>query len=195
MRGDEPGPVWTRLPESLTVGDADYAVRTDFRDVLYLLDILADPDYEPDEKGAICLRVMYVRWEDIPPELYKQALDQAVWFIDGGTPRQTSARNRPRVMDWAQDGPLLLPAVNRVLGREVRAMERLHWWSFLGAYMEIGESLFSTVVSLRQKRAKGAKLDRQEMEFYRENRALVDLKRRADPRDEARRQALRALFV
>ena len=29
-------------------------------------------------------------------------------------------------MDWGEDAPIILPAVNRVLGQEVRAVEHLH---------------------------------------------------------------------
>ena len=68
-------------------------------------------------------------------------------------------------------------------------------WTVLGAYMELGECLFSTVLGLRQKRAKGKKLEKYEQEFARENRALVELRKRQTPEDEAQRAALRELFV
>ncbi len=182
------------LPTSLTVRGVGYPIRTDFRDILYLLGILADPAFEEDERGEICLRVMYITWEDIPPEDRQEALDRAAAFIDGGVPAK-GGRRGPRTMDWEQDGPIILPAVNRVLGREVREMEYLHWWTFLGAYMEIGESLFSEVLHIRRKRAKGKKLEKHEQEFYRENRELVELRPRRTEEEQARREALRALFV
>ena len=183
------------LPAALTVAGTDYPIRTDFRDVLYVLEILASPDYEPDEKGAIVLRVMYQDWEKIPQEHWAEALERAAWFMDGGFPQDSKAKPQPRLMDWSQDAALILPAVNRVLGREVRGQQALHWWTFLGAYMEIGESLFSTVLSLRQKRAKGKKLEKHELEFYRENRSLVELRRRDTEQDKERRAALKELFV
>ena len=182
------------LPVSLRVGGTDYAIRSDFRDVLYLLGIFADPEYEPDEKAAVCLRVMYPDWESIPPQSRQQALDAAVDFIDAGVPAG-GKRNIPRLVDWEQDGPLIIPAVNRVLGGEVRAMGYLHWWTFLGAYMELGECLFSTVLGLRQKRAKGRKLEKYEQEFLRENRALVQLQTERTEQDAERAAALRELFV
>ncbi len=184
--------LWT-LPTALTVGGAARPIRTDFRDVLYLLDIFADPDYEPDEKGAVCLRVLYERWEDIPAADQAEALEKAAAFIDGGIPAGPG-RKRPRTVDWRQDGPIILPAVNRVLGQDVRALPYLHWWTFLGAYMEIGESLFSTVLGIRQKRAKGKKLERYEQEFCRDNAYLVELRPRRTERQEQQRE-LRALFV
>ena len=192
MSGERASP-W-RLPTSLEVGGVDYPIRTDFRDVLYLLDIFADPEYEPDEQGAICLRVMYPQWESIPAERQEEALSRAATFIDGGYPAG-DRRKMPRTVDWAQDGPIIVPAVNRVLGREVRAMEYLHWWTFLGAYMEIGESLFTTVLGIRQKRARGKKLEKYEQEFYRNNRGLVDLRKKETAADRERRAALKTLFV
>ncbi len=35
--------------------------------------------------------------------------------------------------------------------RDIRSIKYMHWWTFFGLYLEIGESLFSTVVSIRDK--------------------------------------------
>lgn len=183
------------LPTSLDIGGVGYAIRTDFRDVLYLLQIFADPGYEPDEKGAICLRVLFPDWEDIPAERQSEALEAAVAFIDGGLPAGGGQRPGPRTVDWEQDGPMILPAVNRVLGREARAMPYLHWWTFLGAYMEIGEGLFTTVLGIRQKRAKGKPLEKYEREFYRENKQLITLRQKMTQEERARQAELKTLFV
>ena len=182
------------LPAALEIGGKSYAIRTDFRDVLHLLDVFADPEYETDEKAAVCLRVMYPAGETIPPERRQEAVDAAVEFIDGGVPMD-GKRKGPRLVDWQQDGPVIIPAVNRVLGYEVRSAEQLHWWTFLGAYMELGECLFSTVLGLRQKQARGKKLEKYEQEFLKENRALVQLRKRRTAEDEAQRAELRELFV
>ena len=45
----------------------------------------------------------------------------------------------------------------------------------MGYYMEIGESTFSNVINIRQKKNKGKKLEDYEREYYRENRKLIDL--------------------
>ncbi len=182
------------LPTALEVGGVSYAIRTDWRDVLYLLGQLNDGEYEPDERPAVCLGVLYEQWESIPGQLWQEALDKAVEFLDGGL-RPENGRGLPRLMDWEQDAGLIIPAVNRTLGTEIRAGAYMHWWTFLGAYMEIGESLFSSVLGIRRKKAKGKKLEKYEQEFYRENRALVDLRPRDQAADRARREALEGLFV
>ena len=78
--------------------------------------------------------------------------------------------------DWEADFDLIAAAVNHVLGTECRALPHLHWRTFLGAYMEISpESLFSRVISIREKTKSGRKLEKWEREWYRKNRDLVDL--------------------
>ena len=50
-----------------------------------------------------------------------------------------------------------------------------HWWTFVAAYMEIGECTFQTIVGIRNKKQKGKRLDDWEREFYRANRDKIDL--------------------
>ena len=94
---------------------------------------------------------------------------------------------------WEQDAGMIVPAVNRVAGCEVRALPYLHWWTFLGYYMEIGDGLFAQVLNIRQKKSKGKKLEKWEKEFYRENKKIIDLKKEAK-RPEQETEELRALF-
>ena len=83
--------------------------------------------------------------------------------------------NKPKIMDWQHDFQLIAPPVSRVLGYSVRDVNQYtHWYDFIGAYMEIGECQFSSVISIRTKRTKGQKLDKSEEEFYRENKKMID---------------------
>ena len=53
----------------------------------------------------------------------------------------------------------------------------LHWWTFLSAYMEIGgDCLFSQIVSIRDKKARGKKLEKYEKDWLRRNSDLVEFK-------------------
>lgn len=161
------------LPTSIVVGGIDYEIRTDFRAVLDILKTFNDPDFENDEKWIVCLTILYIDFGNMPPQDYEEAIEKAIEFIDMGI--KDDGKKQPHVMDWEQDAPVIIPSVNRVLGKEIRAMQYLHWWTFLGAYMEIGESLFSQILSVRMKKAKGKKLEDWEREFYKENKTLVDL--------------------
>ena len=186
-----------RLAESLEVGGTAYKIRTDFRDVLTIISALNDPDLTNPAKVEVMLRILYVDFESIPPECMEEAVRKANEFICHGTDSEEN-RQAPRVMDFDQDADLIASAINKNIGTDIRALPYLHWWTFLGYYMEIGESLFSQVMGIRYKRAKGKKLDKWEREFEKNNRRLITLKRRVSEeereRAEAERQALKDLI-
>ena len=161
------------LPTSLPVGGVDQPIRSDYRAALDICAALSDPDYSDEDKAEALLTILYERPETLSD--INEALRQALWFLSLGdnSPPETP---RPKLMDWSQDAPLIIGAVNRVAGAEVRALPYLHWWTFIGYYMEIGDCAFASVVSIRNKQAKHKKLEPYEKEFYRENRRLIDLK-------------------
>lgn len=171
------------LPTSITVNNTDYAIRTDFRVVLDVLAAMNDPDlFEPDsddnEKAFVrCITGVQILVEDAEHfslEEYIDAWQKCIDFIDCGN--RDDGRTKPHVMDWEQDAQIIIPAINRVHGTEIRALPYLHWWTFLGAYMEIGECLFAQVVHIRQKKCNHKPLDKWEKEFYNANKNLIDLK-------------------
>lgn len=180
------------LPTYLSVGGENWKIRTDFRAILDILKFFADPEYEPDEQWEICLDILYEDYANMTYLIRNEAAEKAIEFIDMGI--KDDGKRKPHTMDWEQDAAVIIPSVNRVLGKEVRAMEYLHWWTFLGAYMEIGESLFSQIISIRAKRAKGKKLEKWEQEFYKENKDLIDLQVKRMERSQEEKDELRALF-
>lgn len=178
------------LPTSLDLGGVGYKIRTDFRDILFILDTMSDPEYEDDEKATIALIVFYEDYERIPAELCHEALKKVFEFIDGGERADDSKQHHPKLMDWTQDAALIIPAVNRVIGKEVRAEKYLHWWTFLAAYSEIGDCQFSSILGIRSKKAKHKKLEKYEQEFYQENKALIDLRSSNSSMSEREREDL-----
>ena len=178
------------LPKALTVAGREWAIRADFRDVLNILDAFDDPELTEVEKAYVCLHNLYVDFADLPPGDYAEAYRAAVAFIDHGLGGQGGG---PRTVDWEQDAPLLFPAVNRAAGYEVRDAAFLHWWTFLGLFMEIRESVYATVLALRQKRARGEKLEPWERDFWRRNAGICRLRPRlsaAEAEEKARLERL-----
>lgn len=171
------------LPSALVVGGNFFEIRTDYRVVLKIIGFFSDPNYEADEQAVIALRILYKDWKSIPESLYLEAVQAAYQFIDmGATPQNNTS---PRLMDWEQDAALIIPAINKVLGFDVRGISHLHWWTFIAAYREIGESLYTTVLHLRQKRAKNVPLEKHERRFLNENQELVSLKTKYSEEDKA----------
>lgn len=170
------------LPTSLKVGEITVDINTDFRQILNILVVFNDPELTKEERWLVALNLFYK--DKIPNEYVEDAIKAMVEFIDAGV--ETKAPNgAPSVMDWEQDAPLIIPAVNRTLGYECRNQEYLHWWTFLGGYMEIGECLFSTVVNIRQKKVRGKKLEEHEKEFERHNKNLIEIKRKLTEEEQA----------
>lgn len=185
------------FPTSLNIGDVDYEIRTDYRAVLDLLTALADPELTDDDpqmtaymQSRVILEIMFPDCDNIPTEHIQEALEKVSEFIDMGI---SDDRKKPKTMDWEQDAPILIPAINKVLNCEIRAQKYMHWWTFLGAYMEIGESLFSNVIHIRHKKAKGKKLEKWEQDFYKENHSLIDFKQK-DQRSDEEKEKLRNYF-
>ena len=184
------------FPTSLNIGGTEYEIRTDYRAVLDLLSALNDPEILAEDEqtrsyiqSRIILEIMFPDCEQIPQEHIQEALDKASEFIDMGIKEDNK---KPKVMDWEKDAPILIPSINRVLGMEIRAQKYMHWWTFLGGYMEIGESLFSSIVSIRQKKAKGKRLEKWEQDFYKENKSLIDFEK--EQRSEEEKEMLRDYF-
>lgn len=190
------GSAW-EFPTSLNIGGVDYEIRTDYRAVLDLFTALSDPELTDEDEqvtaymqNRVMLEIMFPDCDNIPLEHMQEALEKVTEFIDMGI---SDDRKKPKTMDWEQDAPILIPAINRVLNCEIRAQKHIHWWTFLGAYMEIGESLFSNIVHIRQKKANGKKLEKWEQDFYNDNKSLIDFKQK-DKRSTEEKDVLRDYF-
>lgn len=171
------------LPTRLEVCGVEYEIRSDYRAVLDIFAAIADPELNDQERQFAALDILYPGFDEMPIEHYREAVSRCFWFINGGD--DPPAENPAKLIDWEQDFKLIVAPVNRVMGQEVRAVEYLHWWTFLAAYCEIGDCLFAQVVRIREKQARGKGLDKSEQEFYRKNRDLVDLKSKYTPADDA----------
>jgi hypothetical protein len=184
------------LPKQLNINGIDRAIRSDFRVALLIFEACADPELSDQEKAEVIIECLYEDFEVIPPEDYQEANDQAAWFLDGGSVIDENSRHQQskKVMDWEQDEQIIFSAVNKVAGYETRAVDYLHWWTFLGFFNETGEGLFSTVISIRQKLNKHKKLEKYEQEFYRENKALIEIKVRLTPEEQAEKDYLNKLL-
>lgn len=176
------------LPTSVRVGADEYPIRTDFRAVLDVLCAMNDPELDGQMRTIVLVQIMFPHWKDIPSEHLEECCKQALDFIAMG--QQDDDKPHPKLIDWEQDAPIIVPAVNSVAHTEIRALPYLHWWTFWGYFMEVRESLLSSVLSIRQKKAKHKKLDKYEQEYYRENKELIDFKRKETAEEKAARESI-----
>lgn len=172
-----------RLPTSVELGGTEYAIRSDYRVILDILAMLADPELDGEDKAHEMLVAFYPDYEKIPYMEYDAAIRQCIQFINCGE-EEYQEKKVTKFMDWEQDFPLIASPVNHILNTEIRGLDYLHWWTFISAYQEIGDCTFAQVVNIRQKKAKNQKLDKSEQEFYKRNKHLVDFKRTYTEQDE-----------
>ena len=161
------------LPTKVEVDGVEYKIRDDgdYRMVLDAFSVLNDSELEQTERILTSLLIFYdgmTCLEDVLklPDL-EEATKQMFEFFNAGRPESTG-QNR-KLIDWDSDSAMIGSAINRVAGKEVRAEEYMHWWTFMGYYSAIGESTLSTVVSIRDKIMRGKPLEKWERQFRAEN--------------------------
>ena len=99
------------------------------------------------------------------------------------------------MVDFEQDFKIMIPAINRVAGKEIRGIDDIHWWTFLGWFMEIGECTYSMVLTIRSKQAKGKPLEKYEQEFLSQNGDLVRIRPRMTEEERQQLEADEALLL
>lgn len=157
------------LPRAAVIGGKEYQINADFRDVLEIIGYLTDASKREYVRWEIAVGLFYE--EEIPREHRREAMQYLSDFISYGARDDNPG---PKLIDWNQDATMIVGDINKVAGKEVRAEEFLHWWTFLSYFYGIGEGQLSTVVSIRDKKRRGKKLDKWEQDYYRENRATID---------------------
>lgn len=165
------------LPISVYVNGQEYTIRKngDFRMVLDCFEALNDIELTKSARLITCLIIFYEDFnsiEDINEHQndVEELVKKMVEFFNIDQPEDACGKSvNYKLIDWQQDAPIICSAVNKVAGKEIRAEEYLHWWTFLGYYMSVGESALSTIVSIRSKIIKGKKLEKYEQEFKRDN--------------------------
>lgn len=173
------------LPTTVTVNDTVYTIRDkgDFRMVLDCFSVLNDVELDERERVLACLIIFYEDFNeveqalDLTEEELTALIEKAFLFFNCGQ-KHTSGETNYKTIDWEQDSQLISSAVNKVAGKEIRAEQYLHWWTFMGYFNAVGESALSTVVGIRDKIVKGKKLEKYEQQFRQDNPQYFDWDRR-----------------
>lgn len=165
-----------QLPKSVIIRGREFNITNDgdFRMVLDCFAALRDEDLSEDLRVLASLLIFYNEFnsykdlieytdylEDLVKEMYK--------FFQCGQENSPGAKVNKVLIDWEQDEQIICSAINNVAGYEVRNSDYMHWWTFLGYFMAIGESVMSTVLSIRNKIVSHKKLEKWEREFKNNN--------------------------
>ena len=165
------------LPTTIDIGDKVCQIRDngDYRMVLDCFIVLQDLELADNYERVLSALIIFYEDLDIDTALrlsedeIQIRVKKMYEFFECGQDNTYANKQDYKLMDWKQDAQLVVSAINNVAGKEVRAEEYLHWWTFMGYYMSIGESAFSTIVSIRYKIITGKKLEKHERDFKNEN--------------------------
>lgn len=162
------------LPKAVMIGGVEYAIRSDYRAVLDIIAVLNNPDLQVgvlgDEHAYCAMMIFYPDFDKIAN--HAEAFEKMLWFVDCGDDCPGCER-KAKVYDFELDESMIAPAVGKVLGCRIREIEYLHWWDFVDAFCQIGDGLFSQVVGIRERRARG-KMTKEDREYYAKNKKLID---------------------
>lgn len=163
------------LPTSIQVGEQSYNIsqQGDFRMVLDCFAALNDSELSKEERILAALMIFYTDFPDLEDLLacddIQLLIKEMYKFFNCGQEDGVGNKVKHNLIDWNQDQQLICSAVNNVANKEIRLEKYVHWWTFMGYYLAIGESPMSTIISIRNKIVEGKKLAKYEQEFRKDN--------------------------
>lgn len=163
------------IPTKIIVDGKEFSIRNngDYRMVLDCFKALQDADLNPKERVFCSLIIFYEDINSIADINKFTDLEKAITemfdFFNCGKAQSVGKKMNHKLIDWEGDSQMICSAINKVANKEVRAEPYIHWWTFMGYYSAVGESLLSTVITIRDKMMRGKKLEKHEREFRMNN--------------------------
>ncbi len=175
------------LPVVAEFGGREYKLRADFRNILKIFGVLQGQFPE------------YIRWRIalglfFEPALAEEDVEQGIAYLARFLQPDGGGEAGGKLLDWQADATAIISGVNAAAGQEIRSLPFVHWWTFLSWFHAMPPGELSTRVAIRQKRQKGEKLEPWEQEYYRQNKALIDLKPAYSQEEREEMERLNALL-
>lgn len=177
------------LPESVEFHGRSYQLNADFRNILKIFSQLEQADLPEALRWRIASLLFYT--PELAEEDYEDGLLYLASFLQPGENSSGDGRKR---LDWQADALPIIAGVNAAAGQEIRLLPKVHWWTFLSWFHAMPPGELSTRVAIRDKLQKGKKLEDWEQEYYRQNKAAVDLKPVYSMEEKAEMERLQQLL-
>ena len=166
------------LPKTITTSTGqEFAITNngDYRVVLRCFEALNDSELSEDERVLASLLIFYNEFTDfdslqtLDVDTVESLAKEMFNFFNCNQPEGIGHNTNRKLIDWQQDEHIIVAAINNVANTEIRSLDYLHWFTFMGYYLSVGESVLSTVVSIRDKIISGKKLEDYERKFKQNN--------------------------
>lgn len=163
------------LPTEIQLDGTFYKITNngDYRMVLDCFEALNDTELPEPFNVYTALTIFYEAVEDIDMVAstfadVNEAVEKMYRFFNCGQDKIGMSSNH-KLIDWNTDSQLICSAVNNVARTEIRSVPYLHWYTFMGYFLGIGDCTLSTIIAIRNKILTNKKLERYEREFKRNN--------------------------
>lgn len=182
------------LPTSIEIDNKYYSItnKGDFRMVLDCFSTLSDEEIPQQYRVVDCLKIFYddINSDDDVVNVFGKNIETAVkkmYEFFNCNQEEVGIKADHKLIDWETDAQIVCAAINNVAQTEIRSEPYLHWFTFMGYYISVGESVLSTVVGIRNKKHKGKKLEKNEKEFVKNNPQYFTIKQSKVEQEEAER--------
>lgn len=166
------------LPREIMLQGECHRIRCDFRPIFDILIALEDNELTDIEKMMVLIEILYI---DKPKDnVLEDAIVEGLKFINLGQEIASEEKNAPRLLSYKQDAIYIFSAVDGQLGFSSRSSKFLHWWEFMGAFMNIGECFLSTLMHQRKLKAEG----KHDKKWWSENKHIAEIKSLKEEQDE-----------
>lgn len=162
------------IPTSINIDGRIFQIRNngDYRVILDCFKALEDEELEASERLLASLLIFYEDFNSIEDvynidDISKLVSEMFKFFNCGSESVGTKVNHS--IIDWEQDSQLVCSAINKVANMEIRSERYIHWWTFMGYYIAIGDSPLSTILGIRNKMLSNKKLEKYEQQFKRNN--------------------------
>lgn len=171
--------IWD-LPTTVEIDGVEHKIRDkcEYRVMLNVSDALDDEELDTDNRLRCALFIFYEDWDKITN--IEKAIEEMMKILNRGKEVDPNEHEKVKTIDWKHDLENLTAPMNHILGYSFRDKDKYtHWYDWAGAINEISpDSYFGQILTIRIKLSKGKPLDKQERQFYNENKKDIDLPRK-----------------
>lgn len=185
----------SRLPTSVLINGVEYPIRSNFRTMIRLEELLQDPDVDEQDRVWLALRLFY---HEIPENMEK-AVEQLLWFyrcdkqenLYQKKARKRKVKRTDRIYDFQYDDDYIYAAFMSQYHLDLHEVEYLHWWKFRAMFNSLNDD--TQFVKIMEYRAVELdKVPKEKRAFYKRMKQLyaLPLSQSEEERQNALEQAL-----
>jgi hypothetical protein len=174
------------LPKKIEIEGKIYDIDYSYRNCLMIILAWEDEELTLYEKAEITINRLYCK---IPDNL-QIAINKAILFLNCGENIDAKG-NEKRIYSFEKDSKYIYSAIDSATNGKLSENSDMHWWLFCMAFLEISEkSFFSRMIYMRTQKNKG-KLTKEEKEFWRKNKDVLELDTNISPLEIATEEEIR----